>query len=80
MIQMPYQERIEWINARIDEYVAGEITEPVFRASLFGKGRLRGEELVLTIRDAETLKHERSKQRVQPTWHPDRRNTRAVEG
>lgn len=58
---MSYSERIEWINARIDEYVCGEISEPVFRASLFGKGMLRNEELLLTIREAEWRKYERIK-------------------
>lgn len=58
---MSYSERIEWINARIDEYLDGITTEPMLRASLYGKGMLRGEELLLTLRDTERLKHERAK-------------------
>ena len=77
--RLSYDERLERTVARFNEYVDGDISEPVFRASLFALG-LRGEELAVTVRDAEGARYERrnSKQRLQPAWHPDRRNTRAV--
>ncbi len=63
---MNYFERQEWINARVDEYLDGEMSEPVFRACLFGKGKLRGEELSLKIRETERRKYERTKAKALP--------------
>lgn len=58
---MSYSERIEWINARIDEYLDGITTEPMLRASLYGKGMLRGQELDLAVKAAERERYERAK-------------------
>lgn len=60
-MRMPYAERQEWIAARIGEYLDGITTVTMLRASLFGKGLLRGQELDLTVKSAERERYERTK-------------------
>jgi hypothetical protein len=47
---LSWQEREERKQARADEFRAGEITEPVFRACLFAL-RYRGDDIEFAVRE-----------------------------
>lgn len=54
---LSYDERLERTQALIDEYRIGNLTEPVFRASLYGL-KYRGEELACLVREQEQWKYD----------------------
>lgn len=58
-MRLTHQEVDERIAARADEFLAGVITEDVFRASVFALGK-RGQELDLIVYEQKRIKHERN--------------------